>query len=304
MFARNLAASLLAGLTPLLASAASYSVPIANYSGFSDYPAYVNEHLAQRVKSELQRRGLGLLVTSDAFEMSDETICFARAGVTYVDSGGRTPRAPGKQLWLTGYADKGAMSAKDCQIRELKSVITDMNSHGLQDYLHDQDSLRPSGGTYKADRPSLKVGGQLQTRDDLKALIRAVADTPAVDVLGDQNLQVFVSGFVTNIRGGAEIVCLATVGITSASPEGREPRWPASSLSYLITRSRGDEAGCGQEAAIQAMRALFANPWNAHGVFKDIDLAREDGIAPPNLELIDQRWNAWNKAHGVARSDK
>jgi hypothetical protein len=237
--------------------------------------------------------------------MGDQVLCFARAGLTYLDSNGRTPRAPNKNIVLMAHVNRTASSEKNCRIHELKSLVDDINTHGLGDMLADLGELRPQGGVVtSSEKAEIKIQSNLTSHDDMMTISQALAGTPAVDILGDQHVQLFVTSAGVHFQDNGEIACVATVGLTSISPEGRQARWPARSLSYMNVRRDGNASACEREAASQAVSALLSTSWDVEGVLKDFNIAREDGVPLPNLQLIQQRWDAWNKAHPVARSDR
>lgn len=266
----------------------AYKVPVADFSGVAGLQSYLTENLSSELKDSIRQKGLAVWAYTTFFETAGGNYCFASVGLTHAEAKNRNSRYPEYTFDAIAKRNDENWNAGDCRTEQLRIAIVNLNAKKLDELLLHVDGTQSGGGVRllkKSDNEKHSLSMESASRADSGAVFKAIDEYPIEKVFDYRHVQVFISNKTMKFDSG-EIVCIAIGGLTARSPEGRQSRWPASTVAFLKFDQKND---CSTSAAVGAVKTLLDEPWTVNGILNEFSRTREDSVPLPDVKAISKK---------------
>jgi hypothetical protein len=275
-----LAASLLGHAAPSLADAPD--LPLANYTGIPQLGARLAPLVPNALMEQLKAQGLALFADAAAFDQLH--LCYARVGVTELTGPGLNVRAPALTMFVVNTRDAASWDPLECKVNALESATAGLAKGSIKELFADVDLARSEGGQLRDEKADagmvqLNQSGVSGRTDALFAMLHEKKMGALFDY---RTVQTSIVTDVAEFNDG-RVACVAQVGLTGRSNDGRNARIPGYVVRQVIM-NYGDPLECKAEAARTALRGFLALPLEK--MLTDFSLARESGRAQPVLAKV------------------
>lgn len=224
-------------------------VPTINLSGVSGVGEYLAEHATDELYALFQRdKNLTALVVSYAFGNEGSRQCVAQVGLTHAPSDkGDMPRTP--ELRFLGGASDPSFSKEKCEsvavTRALDELVRDdfkTLQAGLERtlLLGGKRTVEKFDGAIIYSRYSgMREAGSQYISSVIPAWFSRAFDYRAVSL---------IKRFHKIEGDNDQVICFASLGLTSRAPEGRQTKEPMAESARILTLNKNNRSAADKDA--------------------------------------------------------
>lgn len=276
-----IAALLLPGASSL---ASEPDVAVYNNTRLPDLGKFLTEVLPAQLKEELKARNLAIYAQAASFDSLH--LCHAKVGITELPGPQRNARHPSFWSFAAHTMDAASWESGKCEGTVLGRAIAALQKEPMDVLFKSAHVVRNAGGQRLAEKQDATMVRIHQTGgigDRLDPLFAMLHERSMGELFDHRAVQTVIETNTADLQDGRKM-CLAQVGLSARSNEGRNPRMPAYITRFAKIVEGGDPDECKVEAAKVALKGFLELPYEK--MLLDFSLTREEGRAQPELAKV------------------